>query len=430
MTKKDRLLELAWAAIAQIVIAIGQIGALKLIAVHTNPTTYGTYALGIAVSGTATLFIFGPICQLVMRYCKALATAAEQDVFAYILVRSYLLGVSALAILLLLGLPVSLMLGQWELFTILAYGCLIGCASGSSLLFVAAANAYGEHKIIAVLTLLDQCARILFLYAVITVFENPEGGLILASSCAATSLLLLVLCLFRHRTWQVFLIAASPLSDSSAAQKMLASRYVGYLLPFLGFAGFGAMGNFADRYILQVNCGTECVGVYAAAYSIAIGGVVLISNALTQVLIPMMFAQQRSQGTRLEFEREQERQLRVACLILCAVVLAGAILGFLFGERIMSVFASDKFLISARYLWILIIAIGVFHVGQLFMVKGLADERSHSYLAPKAIHAGLVVGLGTALASIGGVEGLIGAVLVSSFVYTGAVVSMHFRRRS
>jgi O-antigen/teichoic acid export membrane protein len=413
---RDRLpTQLLWAVAGQAFLAAGTLGALKLAAFFSGPSGYGIYAIGLTVSGTMTMLVFGPLGQLVIRYFAASSEGAHQVEFLRYVTSAYLrLGAASLAIV-TLGALVLATGGQANYAAIALLGGVHGLTAGSILLLVSAANSAGHQATVALAAMLDQSLRILALGLVVLAGNGEAGALLLASTCGASAVALLLLCGAMRRWFPASNSQRAAGGPTASPEK----NFSAYLRPFFAFVLFAAAGTYGDRYILQIYCGEECVGIFSAAYSIANGLIVAMSNMALQLIVPVVFAGAGSDSGR------RATWLRNAGLAFGAGIVACVGLSLAFGDALVSLLASDRFAQSARILPLVLVGYGIFHFGQLFTVRGLIVEDSRRYILPKAIHAIVLVGLGIVCVPRFGVSGMAWALIAAAAIYLALIVAVN-----
>jgi O-antigen/teichoic acid export membrane protein len=143
---------------------------------------------------------------------------------------------------------------------------------------------------------------------------------------------------------------------------------------------------YADRWILQSLAGEREVGMYVALYQIANAPIALTVGVINQFLVPIIFDVAGE-------VRTSEQRVRSGYLVDIGVGLAATIFflavitAYGFSERLVRLLTAEEYVTQHFILWIIVLGLSLFHIGQMFVTKGLSQNAPGRYLVAKLVHA-------------------------------------------
>lgn len=413
---------LSWTIFGQLAYFSGVAVGVKLLTSYLGPWAFGIMALGLTVAGIGNLLFYGPFAQAVLRFYTVSQKDGCLDGYFSTIVR-YLrvstVGVLGLAVCLSVG--AFLLMGE-ERAGILLFSLIFMAASGISAVQVAIHNAAGNHLIVAVVQGTEAWLRVVFAMAGIFLV-GPTATVALAGYATASVCVAVFLWGRLRRSDRG---VGKVLEAHGTANQGVARQMAGYAIPFMVFAVFGAITSFGDRWMIKWCCGLVDVGVYAALYQVASAPLVILSNAITQVFLPLVYVHAGDGSAAVNLQGARIAHWKV--LAVSGLCLFGwVVVTYVLGEPLLRLITTQEFARSHNLLWVLASGGAIFYFGQFLIIEGLYKLQPQRYVFPKALHACvffliswwlLIEGqgvYGVAIASIGG-----GSVYVCAILYANA----------
>ncbi|MDD2734700.1 MAG: oligosaccharide flippase family protein [Desulfuromonadaceae bacterium] len=418
--------ELGWILLGQ---ALGFVGGFIGIKVLTNlmgPNGYGQLALGLSIAGVLTTYVYGPIANVVARYFAVYRERSALAVYFTVLRRWHFrlaVGLSLLAVVIagFAGIWVNL---EWALLVL--FSALFGISSGINSSYLSMQSAIRQRKIVALHQGFDVWLRIGISIALLWLFSN-SGYVVLLGYLCGTLLITVSQHWFAMKNddirqyWHSESLKEELLNDGRR-------EFVAYATPFVFFAGFAIVSLYADRWIIQVVGGASMVGVYAAIFQIASSPVNLLFSLINQLMVPIVFERAGAMSSQVQV-RESAALLRQTVLASASasfLIITGA---FFFSDPIMRIFTNRLYAASHNVLWIVVLGLVLYNIGQIFCLKGMYSNQPNVYFWPKGVQALTLLIFGYLFAWHYGLVGMAWALCFSSTLYVMAVLIVNNRLR-
>jgi len=114
--------------------------------------------------------------------------------------------------------------------------------------------------------------------------------------------------------------------------------------------------------------------------------------------------------------------LRITVILATLVVLLISLIAYLFSEPLVRIFTSKVFAAHHSILWVSVLGLSLFNIGQLLSIKGLYFNQPNIYLWPKGLQAGSFLLLAYFLARHLGIIGVALSLFASAIIYLVSVV--------
>ncbi|ULA64991.1 MAG: conserved membrane protein of unknown function [Nitrospira sp.] len=412
---------LSWTIFGQLAYFLGVAVGVKLLTSYLGPRAFGVMALGLTVAGIGNLVFYGPFAQAALRFYTVCEKDGWLDRYFSTIVRYLRVStVSVVALAAGLSAGVFLLMGE-EGAGILFFSLIFLAASGVSVVQVAIHNASGNHRTVAVIQGTEAWARVVFAMTGI-LLVGPTATVALAGY--ATASVCVAVFLWR-RLRQSVREVGKVLEAHGAANQVITRQMVGYAVPFMAFSVFGVITSFGDRWMIKLCCGLVEVGVYAALYQVAYAPLVILSNAITQVFLPLVYRHAGDGSEAVNLRRARNAHWKVlAAAGFC--LLGWVVVTYVLGEPLLRLITTPEFAQSYGLLWVVASGGAIFYFGQFLIFEGLYKLQPQRYVFSKALHAcvffltswWLLSGgqgvYGVAIASIGGGGAYVGAILYAN----------------
>jgi len=416
--------ELAWVIFGQFLAFSGGVILIKVLTNILSTESYGQLALGLSISSMISLFVFGPLGQAVMRFYSICKESSGLPSYLYIIRK---INLTASIVLLLIAIPVSVIVALyvetiWGLIVFSAV--LFGVAGGVNLSFVSLQNAIRQRKIVALHQGVDVWLRMLIVMVIVFFVSSASYMALLGFFLG----MVLIVCSQFFWAMKSDLIRSHWHSDdlNTSELRNISLDFRRYYIPFIYFAVFAVISLHADRWILQGLYDEKTVGIYAAIYLIANTPVLLLTNLINQLMVPIIFEQA---GDVINGKNMEKADIMLTKTVLLAVVILVPVvfMTYLWSDSIVLLLTNEEYAGFHHVLWVLVLGLSLFNVAQMCSVKGFSYNNPYIYIWPKGIQAACFALMAYLLAYDYGILGVAIALCVSSFVYLLMVLYVNMK---
>ena len=395
-TAKDSLYYLP----TKIIPAIVGIILIRILTTIFTPAEYGSYQITLATFGLLRIFSVMWLSSSTMRFYLPAIKEEKESVF----LSTVFLGALAGALLLAL----TSFLVNWGIFRHRIDGGLyhlINIAISASIftaffeIYVVAFRARLQPQKYALYWLFYAVGKPLLGLLLILILNFRVDGIFLAFVIVP-----LILDVFLFREFSLFRAL-----KSSKPDKQLMSQLFKYGSQIsVSFLAFWIL-SFSDRYLIEIFASTDQVGYYSVGYAVSEKTLNFLYTILMLAAYPIIIDNWDKQGK--EYTIQLITELVKYFFIFCAPILTVLLV---MPEKVLSLFASEKFVPGAQVLPL--IAIGIFINGlSQYVIKGFELHKKTRYIAVLALSVGAVnVGLNVILIPR---FGILGAGISSCFSY-------------
>ena len=417
--------EAAWVVVGQMVAMLGGIVGVKLLTVMLPQAEYGMVALGTTIVGLATVLVFGPLGQGLLRFwstCRAEGRLPE----LYRLARNWgvVLGGATLGLAVAGAIVVGASYG-WRWAWVVALSCLAATAAGWVSLRQALLLAAQRQRDVAILQAGLAVFRGLLAAALVVLFARRAEWALSGQIVAAGIMLVIGEWSFRK------LVASDALRGTGLvvpSPGRLPAEVKSYAWPFAVWGLFGWIHSSGDRWILQAYEGRAVVAGYSVVSQLALFPLVAISGVLFTFGLPIAFARRHAPGPT-EQTRNAARRILWWLVIAYVVLATVTVLIYAVGHAWIVRLVSDApYVPMSSLLPGLTVAWGLFYLGQMLSQFGMLDLASAQYIPAKIGAAGLLAGSGIPLCAWFGPSGLLWAVAIAGAAYAGWCGVLAWRR--
>jgi O-antigen/teichoic acid export membrane protein len=416
--------ELGWIVLGQALGFVGGFIGIKVLTNYMGPNGYGQLALGLSIAGVLTTYLYGPIANVVARYFVVYRERSELGVYFAVLKKGHWLLATYLSLLavVIAGFAGILVNAEWALLVL--FSALFGIASGINSSYLSMQSAIRQRKIVALHQGFDAWLRIGISIALLWLFSN-SGYVVLLGYLCGTLLITVSQHWFAMKNdeirynWNSENIKEAALNDGRR-------EFVAYATPFVFFAGFAIVSLYADRWIIQVVGGASMVGVYAALFQIASSPVNLLFSLVNQLMVPIVFEKAGAMSSDVQ-ARESATLLRQTVLVSALASFLIITVAFVFSDPIVRLFTNRLYAANHNVLWIVVLGLVLYNIGQIFCLKGMYSNQPTIYFWPKGVQALSLLVFGYLLAGHYGLVGMAWALCLSSVLYVMAVLTVNYR---
>jgi O-antigen/teichoic acid export membrane protein len=411
--------EMGWIVLGQFMAFAGGFIGIKVLTNLMGPKGYGQLALGLTIAGMFTIYVYGPVANVVARFFVAYRERGRLGSYFAVLKQSHLLLAISLSLLALTasGIVGLLLGGEWSLIILLS--SLYGVASGINVSYISLQSAIRQRKIVALHQGADVWLRIGLSIALLLLFGN-SGYFSLLGYLLGTLVVTISQGIFALKNVE---IRSHWRGDSADDSEKRASyrEFSRYAASFMLFAVFASVSMYSDRWILQGMFGLSTVGIYSAIYQIAASPVNIFYAMVNQFVVPIVFERAGAMTKASQAESSAFLVRRTVLFYSLASIFITAV-ACIISEPLVRILTNSTFAAHHNMLWIIVLGLSLFNIAQLLTLKGLYCNQPRIYFWPKAWQAGSFLLMAYLLAKSYGIIGVAAAICGSSLLYLGAVV--------
>lgn len=413
--------EVVWIGGGQVGAVLAALVGLTWLTAFLPPGEYGQLALMLSLANLVGLVIFGPLAAAASRFLEPSRERGEhgallEAVRALVVRRAVWFAAATVTIAILCG-----VVGTLQLFAFVVLAGLFAFALSMTTLLEAILNAGRLRRDVAVHRALQQCLNYGLALAFVAAWMHSALvamlGFVIGASVTAVS---------EHRILTRRVLPPPPSAGAAAPPSSAVDEWSGrvrtYARPYERWGGLQWLQSASDRWALLLVSGVHDAGLYAVVYQLGYTPLGLLANLLVQTIEPVAFARAGDASATERLVRAQ--RLRRLTMQLFAGATAAAIVGasLVHGLAFRLVVDQAYWSVSPLLPW-LVLAAGLFGLGQLQAVKWLILVRPERMEKPRIILSALGVVLIVAGAVFGGVPGVaLGQVLSSLLFLAGMVV--------
>jgi len=409
-----------WTVGGQILYVLGAAAGVKVLTSLLGPPEFGMLALGLTIAGMGNLFLYGPFGHAVLRFYSIFRNQGNLQELYHLIARFQWMSatvISASTVFLAIGAY------QWyglEIAGLVFFSTIFMVTSGITSVQIALRNALGHYSTVAVAQGTDAWLRVLFACAAILFVQVSATAAVLGYAFAGV-VMAISLWLLNQKQLVGWAGGAESRPSAPSLQPRTDELYA-YAFPFVLFAVFGVVTSFGDRWLIEYCCGLADVGIYAALHQVAYAPLVVLSNAVNQFLLPLVYAQAGDGSSASDLQRAQ-RAYRLALALAGVCFLAWVSFTFALGEPVLRVLTAPGFAANHQLLWLLALGGGIFYFGQILVIRGLYEIQPQRYIFPKAMHAVVFFALACGMLVQGkGMYGVAYASIFASLAYVSAII--------
>ena len=403
--------ESSWIILGQLTTIVGTLLLVRVLTSHLTPSSYGEVALGLTIVGLLNQVFTGGISNGIARFWSV---ADEHKEY-----RSYLVSSSKLFFLCMLMMLITSFFVLYTIYalekllwvSVIVAAIILSIASGFYGLFNGIQNAARNRHIVALHSTLNSWLKIALSLAFFSLF-SASSSTVLWAYVASTVVVIVpqfiyFLRLMRSR-WSI--------NPTNSITKDWTREIINYSWPLAAWGIFTWAQTASDRWALQIFASTAAVGQYAVLYQLSFVPITLASGFMITLISPIMFQHAGDAQSTVRVDRVYRITAWVVFGILSATVVgAGALLYI--HEWVIGVFASEVFASASSLMPLLAIAAGFQACHHIFGIRIASLFRTRVILLPQIGSAIVFVALNALGASLGGLQGLVIAMVAASFLH-------------
>lgn len=409
LTRIKRLVgEVAWVVGGQGVAVLGSLVLVRVLTEYLSPMQYGELALGLTFAALVNQTVMGGVAAGIGRYYSI--AIEDKDVAGYLYATRRLMVYATVAAVALglMSMLLLVLLGNTQWSGMVAATLVFSVLTGYSAAVGSIQSAARQRAVVAIFGGLDSWLRILLAVAMMALLGISSISVMMGY--ALSSLLV--------TGAQYYFLKRSVISRSSRSRVSddWGRRIWAFALPISVFGIFTWMQQISDRWALQTYVSIRELGLYAVVFQLGYTPIGLITGVVMSFLGPILY--QRA-GAAADHRRNKDVHRMVWLVAFGGLSLtAGAfVLAFLLHEWVFGLLVAPNYREVSHLLPWVVLAGGVFSVGQMFALKLLSEMRPASMSGAKIVTALLGVGLNVIGAATYGLLGVVWGLVTYSCVY-------------
>ena len=417
------LREFALIASGQSVAALGSIVGVRLLTQALGPTIYGEIALGMTLVILAQQTLLSPLAVAFLRFYSPAQESRTVRAYSNAVLRLLLQASSIVGILAVACTVGVVGLGHAEWVGVIVAASALSLLSGYNGALDNIQNAAQHRMLVVGHQVANQWARFMVALALIATFEK-SSGMVLAAYALVSAAVLCSRTLFLGKKLRALVGAEG---DYSVQAQEIVARMRRYALPFATWGVFTWAFEASGRWALQLSSGTTDVGFYAALWQIGQYPIVLLADAITTTVAPVVFARAGDGSDHLRL-RDAQRMNSFIVGAMFVIAIAATVVGHKLQDRIVALVIGPEFQAIAPLLPWAILAGGLFGCAQVAALRILMTTDTRALIAPKICTAiiGIVLKIGGAY--LMGLRGVVAATVIFSLMYLVWMIAMSRER--
>lgn len=411
--------ELLWVGGGQLLAVASVVLGIRFLAGRLGPAAYGELALATTVVTLSQQLLIGPVTGALLRMY---AQAQEADEASHLWRAGRRLLDEGAAIVALL--------------TVLAALAMAGAGHGAWVPILVAATCYAvQTGYGTAMNALQQAARhraivawhqgggeaLRMIVAVLMVDHVARSSAAAMTGYVLASAVVLASQAYWLRRHRVLRSAPGHAVDLETTREWR-RRLMDYSWPFVAMGPFLWAQVASERWALQVADGTASVGRYVLIYQLGYVPTTIVSTMMINLISPIVFARAGSGTDPIRLRSIRTLVLRLAVVGLVTTVATTA-LAFATRNSIFAILAPASFRDSAHLWPLMILAGGLFSVGQTAALLPLARGISRVLVRP-----GIVMAVGATITNILAARTFgLGGVVLANVCYTAVYALWNVR---
>jgi len=398
----------SWILVSQIVSVLGSLVLVKVLTDYLEPAEYGQLALGLTVAGFINQVVMAGLIAGIGRF-YSIATE-DGDLPGYIrasfrLLANATLVVIAIAIVLL---AVLFSLGYFQWLGLVAAALVFSVVSGYSSSLIGMQTAARQRVVVAFISGVDVLLKILLVVGVMQLLGRSCTAVILGYALSSLFVVGVQFCFLRR-------LGSPQGKKKPQLHGNWETQIWKYSLPFSAWGVFTWAQQASDRWALQNFSNTDEVGLYAVLFQLGYVPLGVVVSFAMSFIGPILYQRSgdASDHTRNTSVHLIAWRITFGGLLMTALVF---VFTFLMHEWIF------KLLVAARYRSVsyllpwMVLAGGNFAASQMLALKLMSEMKSGAMTTVKILTASLSVGMNILGALWFGVQGVVGALVIFSFI--------------
>lgn len=400
-----------WIVIGQIVSVLGSLALVKVLTLLLEPSQYGQLALGLTIAGLTNQIILGGISGAIARFYPV--SMEEHDFHSYYkeALRLYIYAIFLIITLGIITVAGLINMGHAEWGVLAGVMLCYAIISGINSTLSGIQNAARQRSVVALTSGVDSWLKVIFSYVLLIVLESSSTNVAMAYLISIT-----ITSVIQYKLFKKLIIVSDNKISSCSGSKNWKVRIWTYAWPFSAWGIFTWGQQASDKWALAFYGTTDEVGSFAVLWQLGFVPISLFSGFLISLIAPIFYQWAGDASDSLRITRVYNITGKLSWLVLLLSLIA-AILANFYHDVIFKVLASSKFIEVSEWLPYIIIAAGFQTSHHILGIRISAMLKVTSLVFPQIGSALMMISLNILGVYLGGLPGLIYAIVVASFLY-------------
>jgi O-antigen/teichoic acid export membrane protein len=411
-----------WVVFGQAVAVVGAVVGVRVLTELLPPEVYGELALAMTGATLLNQVVFGPISNGASRFYAVAQEAGD--------IPTYLLAVKRLALVvtgwvMTAAAPVAALLlltGHDRWLGLLAAVLGFALLSGYNGILDAIQNAARQRLVVAWHQGLASWGRFLVAAGMIVLLGASSTAAMVGYAIGAMVVL-------ASQSWfltrSVHVFRGQLLWEGSTPASWL-SQMVAYGWPFAAGSVFNWVYYASRSWALALFSTTTAVGQFQALTQVAYTPVSMAGQTLLSFLTPMLYARAGDCSDRMRV-RKTLRLVTWAATAVVGLTIAAAVASFFLHKAVFQVMVAAEYRSASRYMPYMVMSAGILQASIILSSILMVAKRPRALLASNTVGNGSIAVLNRFSTKWWGIDGLIGAALVGSFLHLAWTLLIVFR---
>lgn len=414
--KSNRLKRLSgetlWILAGSAIAIIGSLSLVRLLTEYLNTTQYGELALALTVANLINQVV---MCGLISGIGRFYSIAKEHHALHAYRRDSYLLLARATMAIVSIGLSLVLFAyfsSQTNWISLIVVTILFATMSSYNSVFSDVQNAARNRSIAVANNSLDFFLRLLVSFLVLQLLPVTATSVMLAYVFCS------LIVFFTNNLSLRYVIPPheDQISEGGLKSGRWKTQIWSYAWPFSAWGLFTWGQQASDRWALQLFSSTSEVGVFAVLFQLGYAPVLMMSGIFSGFLTPIFF-QRAGDATNNERTLSVHRINWLVSACLLSITTVGFLVAWPLHRYIFAIFVSADYREYSYLLPWFVLSGGLFATGQMLVLKILSEIRSRVLIVVKIGTALIGIALNTLGAWLGGLYGIVIAMVGFSAIY-------------
>ncbi len=410
--------ELFWVTTGQVCSIVGYVFGIRLLTHLLSPMAYGELALAMTLVSFAQQIFVGPLSISLLRFFSATREQGDFSIFLKVVFDLLITQLKHLTVITIAVCCVLLWFGKTYWVSLCIVSVVFTFVSGFNSLYSAMQSGARNRVIVAWHDSLDGWLRFSMAWLVMRFMGVSSVNALLGFICAS-SMILVSQHLFFRRHIREWTSTDLPLRKNQNEREWR-DKLWDYGRPFAIWAVFAWAYTASDRWALQLAGKSFDLGLYAALYQLSYVPMTMISMLMTQWIAPVVFDMAGDATDSRRLHKSIWSVFRAAALMLMVTMVA-VIIAAIFRNPILQAFTGPSYWAVAGLMPWMVLAGGLFAVGQVLATTLLSANETRALIFPKVSTALLGVLLNFIGAKYWGIEGVVAAGVIFGVCYCVSV---------
>jgi O-antigen/teichoic acid export membrane protein len=400
--------EATWVVSGQCFAVLGSLVLVRVLTEYLSPTQYGELALGLTFAALVNQAVMGGVVAGIGRYFSVAIESRDIAGYLYATHRLMAYATAAAAALGLVSIILLVWIGNAQWIGLVSVTLVFSLFTGYSATVSSIQSAARQRSLVAVFGGLDAWLRILLAVAM-TALLGVSSVSVMAGYALSSVLV---------TGAQYYFLRRSVISKSSHVRVSddWERRIWAFAWPISVFGIFTWMQLVSDRWALHTYVSIQELGLYSVVFQLGYTPIGLITGMAMSFMGPILY--QRA-GDAVDRGRNMDVHRLVWVVAFAGISLTGItfVSAFLLHEWIFGLLVAPSYREVSYLLPWIVLAGGVFSVGQMFALKLMSEMRPGLMSGAKIVTAILGIGLNIVGAAKFGLLGVVWALVTFSCIY-------------